>query len=180
MGINSRYRTVRIRAHFHLYAAFTLHALSSPRSVQRIISDTLHCMRDRSFGSQRQNSKRVVEPTRASTATPAEEEEACLKRRPSSPVEAQDATTTTLDLQLSLSPTTASAKKRKTSGPFFIDDTSCEFSTSLSLSPPVAAPAVSTQQRQEKTRRSSDDNGGGGGVLGQSTLDLTMSIRALE
>lgn len=180
MGINSRYRTVRIRAHFHLYAAFTLHALSSPRSVQRIISDTLHCMRDRSFGSQRQNSKRVVEPTRASTATPAEEDEACLKRRPSSPVEAQDATTTTLDLQLSLSPTTASAKKRKTSGPFFIDDTSCEFSTSLSLSPPVAAPAVSTQQRQEKTRRSSDDNGGGGGVLGQSTLDLTMSIRALE
>ncbi|XP_020394079.1 uncharacterized protein [Zea mays] len=129
---------------------------------------------------ERQNSKHVVEPTRASTATPAEEDEACLKRRPSSPVEAQDATTTTLDLQLSLSPTTASAKKRKTSGSFFMDDTSCEFSTSLSLSPPVAAPAVSTQQRQEKTRRSSDDNGGGGGVLGQSTLDLTMSIRALE
>jgi len=37
------------------------------------------------------------------------------------------------------------------------------------------------QQRQEKTRRSSDSSGGGGeGVLGQSTLDLTMSIRALE
>jgi hypothetical protein len=61
-----------------------------------------------------------------------------------------------------------------------MDTTSCEFSISLSLSPPATAVSMQQQQRQQKTRRSSDSSGGGEGVLGQSTLDLTMSIRALE
>ncbi|CAD6251286.1 unnamed protein product [Miscanthus lutarioriparius] len=113
-----------------------------------------------------------VEPS--SSATPPDK--ACLKRRPS-PVEAQDATP---DLQLSLSPSSVLAKKRKTISSSSMDTTSCEFSISLSLSPPAAAVSMQQQQRQEKTRRSSDSNGGGEGVLGQSTLDLTMSIRALE
>jgi hypothetical protein len=106
--------------------------------------------------------------------------DACRKR--SSPEEAQDETS---DLQLSLSPTTVmEGKKRKTtalsSSEQEIMDTS-ELSISLSLSPPDAA---SMQKRQqEKTRRSNDSRSGGSSgeaVLGQSTLDLTMSIRALE
>ncbi|CAD6247450.1 unnamed protein product [Miscanthus lutarioriparius] len=122
---------------------------------------------------ERQNSKHVVEPTRASAAPP---DEACLIKRRPSPVEAQDATP---DLQLSLSPSSVLAKKRKTISSSSMDTTSCEFSISLSLSPPAAAVSMQ-EQRKEKTRRSSDSNGGGEGVLGQSTLDLTMSIRALE
>jgi len=125
-----------------------------------------------------QNSKHVVEPTRASAAPP--DEASFIRRRPS-PVEAQDATP---DLQLSLSPSSSAlaSKKRKTISSSSMDTTtSCEFSISLSLSPPAAAVSMQQQQRQEKTRRSSDSSGGGGeGVLGQSTLDLTMSIRALE
>ncbi|XP_062218716.1 uncharacterized protein LOC133918717 [Phragmites australis] len=103
---------------------------------------------------------------RAST-TPADD--ACRKRPP----EAQDSTP---DLQLSLSPTTVvEAKKRKTTAPSEqeIMDSS-ELSISLSLSPPAAA---SMHQQQEKTKGSSSS---GEAVLGQSTLDLTMSIRALE
>ncbi|CAN6231009.1 unnamed protein product [Urochloa humidicola] len=100
--------------------------------------------------------------------------EACRKRP--SPVEAQDGSA---DLQLSLSPTTVitEAKKRKISSlnEQEIMDTS-ELSISLSLSPPAAASMQ--KQQQEKTRRSNDDSGEA--VLGQSTLDLTMSIRALE
>lgn len=168
MASNSRYRTY-VRA--HLYAAFTLHARSSPRSVQLIISDT-HIVCAMDHGSfQRQ---KHVEPS--ASATPSEE--ACLKRRPS-PVEAQDATP---DLQLSLFPSSVLAKKRKTISSSSMDTTSCEFSISLSLSPPATAVSMQQQQqqRQQKTRRSSDSSGGGEGVLGQSTLDLTMSIRALE
>ncbi|CAN6272075.1 unnamed protein product [Urochloa humidicola] len=99
--------------------------------------------------------------------------EACRKRP--SPVEAQDGSA---DLQLSLSPTTATeGKKRKTItlNEQEIMDTS-ELSISLSLSPSAAASMQ--KQQQEKTRRSNDDSGEA--VLGQSTLDLTMSIRALE
>lgn len=108
-----------------------------------------------------------VDPTASDTLA----DEARLNKRPS-PVEAQDGTP---ELQLSLSPTTVETKKRKTSG---FTETG-EFSISLSLSPPAIA-AVSMQQRQEKTRRSSDSSISGEDVLGQSTLDLTMSIRALE
>ena len=101
---------------------------------------------------------------------------ACRKRSP--PVEAQD--DGAADLQLSLSPTTVTdAKKRKTTAPSEqeIMDAS-ELSISLSLSPPAAA---SMQKRQQqKTRGSNDSTGSGEAVLGQSTLDLTMSIRALE
>lgn len=122
-------------------------------------------------GQQLERQKHV-EPS--ASATPSEE--ACLKRRPS-PVEAQDATP---DLQLSLSPSSVLAKKRKTISSSSMDTTSCEFSISLSLSPPATAVSMQQQQRQQKTRRSSDSSGGGEGVLGQSTLDLTMSIRALE
>ncbi|TKW37041.1 hypothetical protein SEVIR_1G021500v4 [Setaria viridis] len=110
------------------------------------------------------------------SAMPAYNDEACRKR--SLPAETQDETS---DLQLSLSPTTVmEAKKRKTtalSGEQDIMDTR-ELSISLSLSPPAAA---SMQKRQqEKTRRSNDSRSSGEAVLGQSTLDLTMSIRALE
>jgi hypothetical protein len=79
-----------------------------------------------------------------------------------------------------LSPATVvDAKKRKTTAPSEqeIMDTS-ELSISLSLSPPAAASMQ--KQQQEKTRRSNDGTGSGEAVLGQSTLDLTMSIRALE
>ena len=105
---------------------------------------------------------------------------ACRKRSP--PVEAQD--DGAADLQLSLSPTTVTdAKKRKTTAPSEqeIMDAS-ELSISLSLSPPAAASMQKQQQQQQKTRRSINDSTGGSGeaVLGQSTLDLTMSIRALE
>ena len=106
---------------------------------------------------------------------------ACRKRSP--PVEAQD--DGAADLQLSLSPTTVTdAKKRKTTAPSEqeIMDAS-ELSISLSLSPPAAAASMQKQkQQQQKTRRSINDSTGGSGeaVLGQSTLDLTMSIRALE
>ncbi|WVZ77163.1 hypothetical protein U9M48_025061 [Paspalum notatum var. saurae] len=140
-------------------------ALEDTRQLE-IISDTTLFVR--SFQQQ----KHVEQ--RAASSTPADDEP-CRFKRPS-PVEVEDGTPP--ELQLSLSPTTAEAKKRKTSG--FMDTS--EFSISLSLSPPaIAAASNSMQQRQEKTRRSSDSSGGSGeGVLGQSTLDLTMSIRALE
>ncbi|OEL20632.1 hypothetical protein BAE44_0018349 [Dichanthelium oligosanthes] len=100
---------------------------------------------------------------------------ACRKR--SSPVEAQDGTA---DLQLSLSPTTVmEAKKRKTtalSDQEVMDNS--ELSISLSLSPPAAASIQ--KQQQERTRRSNDSGSSDEAILGQSTLDLTMSIRALE
>ena len=116
-----------------------------------------------------------VEPTRDSAMAAYE---ACRRKR-SPPVEAaQD--DGAADLQLSLSPTTVTdAKKRKTTAPSEqeIMDAS-ELSISLSLSPPAAA---SMQKRQQqKTRGSNDSTGSGEAVLGQSTLDLTMSIRALE
>jgi len=101
---------------------------------------------------------------------------ACRKRSP--PVEAQD--DGAADLQLSLSPTTVTdAKKRETTAPSEqeIMDAS-ELSISLSLSPPAAASMQ--KQQQQKTRGSNDSTGSGEAVLGQSTLDLTMSIRALE
>ncbi|PAN04931.1 hypothetical protein PAHAL_1G102700 [Panicum hallii] len=127
---------------------------------------------DEALDAQQLERQKHVEPTRDS-ATPAYE--ACRKRSP--PVEAQDGTA---DLQLSLSPATVvDAKKRKTTAPSEqeIMDTS-ELSISLSLSPPAAASMQ--KQQQEKTRRSNDGTGSGEAVLGQSTLDLTMSIRALE
>ncbi|RLN07265.1 uncharacterized protein C2845_PM11G19660 [Panicum miliaceum] len=126
---------------------------------------------DEALDAQQLERQKHVEPTRDS-ATAAYE--ACRKRS-SPPVEAQDG------LQLSLSPTTVvDAKKRKTTAPSEqeIMDAS-ELSISLSLSPPAAASMQ--KQQQEKTRRSNDDSTGSGeAVLGQSTLDLTMSIRALE
>ncbi|KAF8642555.1 hypothetical protein HU200_067234 [Digitaria exilis] len=106
-------------------------------------------------------------------------DEACRKR--SSPVEAQEETE---NLQLTLSPTPVmEAKKRRTtalSEQEIMD--SSELSISLSLSPPAAASYVQKQQQQEKTTRRSNEGSSGSGeaVLGQSTLDLTMSIRALE
>lgn len=91
----------------------------------------------------------------------------------------------TADLQLTLSPTTPvmEAKKRRTtalSEQEIMD--SSELSISLSLSPPAAASYMQKQQQQEKTTRRSNEGSSGSGeaVLGQSTLDLTMSIRALE
>ncbi|KAL6629405.1 hypothetical protein ACP70R_029170 [Stipagrostis hirtigluma subsp. patula] len=87
----------------------------------------------------------------------------------------------TPDLQLSLSPTTVvEAKKRKIAAPSeqeILTMDSSEMSISLSLSPPAAASIHQQPQRQEKTRTGSSSDGA---VLGQSTLDLTMSIRALE
>ncbi|CAL5059210.1 unnamed protein product [Urochloa decumbens] len=102
--------------------------------------------------------------------------EACRKRP--SPVEAQEGTA---DLQLRLSPATGTeAKKRKTItlNEKEINMDTSELSISLSLSPPAAASMQ--KQQQEKTRRSNDIRSSGEAVLGQSTLDLTMSIRALE
>ena len=117
-----------------------------------------------------------VEPTRDSAMAAYE---ACRRKR-SPPVEvAQD--DGAADLQLSLSPTTVTdAKKRKTTAPSEqeIMDAS-ELSISLSLSPPAAAASMQKQQ-QQKTRGSNDSTGSGEAVLGQSTLDLTMSIKALE
>ena len=116
-----------------------------------------------------------VEPTRDSAMAAYE---ACRRKR-SPPVEAaQD--DGAADLQLSLSPTTVTdAKKRKTTAPSEqeIMDAS-ELPISLSLSPPAAASMQ--KQQQQKTRGSNDSTGSGEAVLGQSTLDLTMSIRALE
>jgi len=133
---------------------------------------------DEALDAQQLERQKRVEPTRDS-AMPAYA--ACRKRSP--PVEAQD--DGAADLQLSLSPTTVTdAKKRKTTAPSEqeIMDAS-ELSISLSLSPSAAAASMQKQQQQQqKTRRSINDSTGGSGeaVLGQSTLDLTMSIRALE
>ncbi|KAF0897375.1 hypothetical protein E2562_036498 [Oryza meyeriana var. granulata] len=103
------------------------------------------------------------------------------------------------DLQLSLSPTTvaaatvdgAGAKKSKTTttttasaaaaGEQAEMDGCNKLSISLSLSPPAAAASMDLcmqqqKQLQEKTIGSSEE----AADLGQSTLDLTMSIRALE
>jgi hypothetical protein len=70
------------------------------------------------------------------------------------------------------------AKKRKTTAAAREQETihSSEVSISLSLSPPVAASMQQQHPPREKTRGSIS----GEAVLGQSTLDLTMSIRALE
>jgi len=128
---------------------------------------------DEALDAQQLERQKRVEPTRDS-AMPAYA--ACRKRSP--PVEAQD--DGAADLQLSLSPTTVTdAKKRKTTAPSEqeIMDAS-ELSISLSLSPPAAASMQ--KQQQQKTRGSNDSTGSGEAVLGQSTLDLTMSIRALE
>ncbi|CAN6278096.1 unnamed protein product [Urochloa humidicola] len=125
---------------------------------------------DEALDAQQHERKKHVEPR--DFAMPANE--ACRKR--SSPAEVQDRTA---DLQLSLSPTTVitEAKKRKTIAlsEQEIMDTS---ELSLSLSPPAAASMQ--KQQQEKTSRSNDIRSSGEAVLGQSTLDLTMSIRALE
>uniref|UniRef100_A0ACD5ZKQ9 Uncharacterized protein n=2 Tax=Avena sativa TaxID=4498 RepID=A0ACD5ZKQ9_AVESA len=84
------------------------------------------------------------------------------------------------DLNLSLSPATvdttdgASSKKRKKSVPSIEQEIEHgnKLSISLSLSPPAASMHM---PRKEKTRGGSVE-----AALGQSTLDLTMSIRALE
>ncbi|KAJ1278725.1 hypothetical protein BS78_04G100600 [Paspalum vaginatum] len=138
--------------------------MSSSSKITRRSSDPVVIKEALEDTRQLERQKRAVEP-RAASATPANEP--CF-RRPS-PVEAEDGTPP--ELRLSLSPTTVEAKKRKTSG--FMDTS--ELSMSLSLSPPAIAAASMQQRQQDKTRRSS-----GEGVLGQSTLDLTMSIRALE
>jgi hypothetical protein len=86
----------------------------------------------------------------------------------------------TPDLKLSLSPATVdttdgtSSKKRKKSTASSEQEIEHgnKLSISLSLSPPAASMHM---QRQEKTRGGSVE-----AALGQSTLDLTMSIRALE
>ena len=116
-----------------------------------------------------------VEPTRDSAMAAYE---ACRRKRSPPVGAAQD--DGAADLQLSLSPTTVTdAKKRKTTAPSEqeIMDAS-ELSISLSLSPPAAASMQ--KQQQQKTRGSNDSTGSGEAVLEQSTLDLTMSIRALE
>ncbi|CAL4888908.1 unnamed protein product [Urochloa decumbens] len=128
---------------------------------------------DEALDARQLERQKHVEPS--DSAMPANE--ACRKR--SSPAEVQGATA---DLQLSLSPTTVKteAKKRRTTAlsEQEIMDAS-ELSISLSLSPPAAASMQ--KQQEEKTRRSNDDSRSSGeAVLGQSTLDLTMSIRALE
>lgn len=146
-----------------VYLVFTL----SPRSIQRT-----HVSRNIVYVRSIQRQKNVEARV---SATPADD--ACRKR----PLpEAQDSTP---DLQLSLSPTTAAvdAKKRKTStaaGEREIVDSS-ELSISLSLSPPAAASMQQQQHRPKETTRGSTSRSGEA-VLGQSTLDLTMSIRALE
>ncbi|TVU33226.1 hypothetical protein EJB05_25016 [Eragrostis curvula] len=110
---------------------------------------------------------------RRASVSPADE--ACRKRPLPEAVQHS-----TPDLQLSLSPATAvDAKKRKTTTAAgeqqqIVD--SSELSISLSLSPPAAASMQQQHQPKEKTRGSSSREA----VLGQSTLDLTMSIRALE
>ncbi|GJM90716.1 hypothetical protein PR202_ga07022 [Eleusine coracana subsp. coracana] len=138
------------------------------RSTDPVVID------DEAPDAQQPERKKHVEP-RASASPPADG--ACRIKRPLP--EAKDLTPA--DLQLSLSPSTAvDAKKRKTATTTAAGEQdiigSSELSISLSLSPPAAA---SMQQQQhppkEKTRGSS-----GEAVLGQSTLDLTMSIRALE
>ncbi|KAL6888983.1 hypothetical protein ACP4OV_010009 [Aristida adscensionis] len=129
---------------------------------------------DEALDSLQLERKKQLEP-RASSSTP-DDGDASRHKRP--PEAAQDSTP---DLQLSLSSspaTAAEAKKRKT-----MDDGS-EMSISLSLSPPAAAAASKQQQQKnsllgEKTRTGSSSSSGEA-VLGQSTLDLTMSIRALE
>ena len=84
----------------------------------------------------------------------------------------------TPDLKLSLSPVdtadgTSSHKRKKSTAPSEQEiDHGNKLSISLSLSPPAASMHM---QRQEKTRGGSVE-----AALGQSTLDLTMSIRALE
>lgn len=85
------------------------------------------------------------------------------------------------NLKLSLSPATAdatdgmSSKKKMKSSTASSEqeiENGNKLSISLSLSPPAASMHM---QRQEKTRGGSVE-----AALGQSTLDLTMSIRALE
>ncbi|VAI43494.1 uncharacterized protein LOC119315159 [Triticum dicoccoides] len=88
----------------------------------------------------------------------------------------------TPELELSLSPATAidatdgtPSKKRKKSTAASSEqelEHANKLSISLSLMPPAASVPM---QRQEKTRGGSVE-----AVLGQSTLDLTMSIKALE
>lgn len=116
--------------------------------------------------------KKHVDPRASSTPT----DDACRKRPPPEPHGS-----TAPYLKLTLSPTTAvDAKKRKTTAPSEQEImNSSELSISLSLSPPAAA-SMHQQQRQEKTRTGSSNSSSGEAVLGQSTLDLTMSIRALE
>nr|CAB3446237.1 unnamed protein product [Digitaria exilis] len=133
---------------------------------------------DEALDPQKIERQKHLEPRDDSAGMPADE--ACRKR--SSPVEVQEETA---DLQLTLSPTTPvmEAKKRRTtalSEQEIMD--SSELSISLSLSPPAAASYMQKQQQQEKTTRRSNEGSSGSGeaVLGQSTLDLTMSIRALE
>jgi hypothetical protein len=116
-----------------------------------------------------------VEP-RASTSPPADNGAGHKRPLPGT----EDSTPP--DLQLSLSPTTAvdDAKKRKTTAAAAAAALetirSSEVSMSLSLSPPVVASMQQQHPPREKTRGSIS----GEAVLGQSTLDLTMSIRALE
>jgi hypothetical protein len=143
---------------------------TSPRSIQRTHLSRNFVLYAQSIQPQEQH----VEP-RTSASPPAGN--ACRKRPL---LEAQYSTPP--DLQLSLSPTTAvdGAKKRKTTAAAGEEQEiihSSELSISLSLSPPAAASMQQQQPPREKTRRSS---GSGEAVLGQSTLDLTMSIRALE
>ncbi|CAM0946084.1 unnamed protein product [Alopecurus aequalis] len=85
------------------------------------------------------------------------------------------------DLKLSLSPvdttngTSSKKRKKSTASSEQEIDHGNKLAISLSLSPPAASMPMHRQAGQEKTR--------GGSVevaLGQSTLDLTMSIRALE
>lgn len=149
--------------------SFTLHiyVLDGPISDYQSSDATLYV---RSFQRQKH-----LEPRDSASIMPADE--ACRKR--SLPVEVQE---DTADLQLTLSPTPVmEGKKRRTtalSEQEIMD--SSELSISLSLSPPAAASSMQKQQ-QEKTRRSNESSGSGEAVvLGQSTLDLTMSIRALE
>ncbi|XP_051205982.1 uncharacterized protein [Lolium perenne] len=86
----------------------------------------------------------------------------------------------TPNLKLSLSPATVdttdgilSTKRKKSSASTEQEiEHGNKLSISLSLSPPAASMHM---QRQEKTRGGSVE-----AALGQSTLDLTMSIRALE
>ncbi|KQJ94199.1 uncharacterized protein LOC104583488 [Brachypodium distachyon] len=116
-----------------------------------------------------------LEP-RAPTTTPADE---ARHKRPPPEMETIDGTP---DLKLSLSPTTADTytdranKRKKITAPSEQDmDDYCsnKISISLSLSPPAAPMSM---QRQEKTIRGGSEEA----ALGQSTLDLTMSIKALE
>ncbi|GJN19428.1 hypothetical protein PR202_gb06706 [Eleusine coracana subsp. coracana] len=139
------------------------------RSTDPVVID------DEAPDAQQLERQKHVEEPRASAWPPADG--ACRKR----PLPEANEDLTPADLQLSLSPSTAvDAKKRKTTtttaaGEQDIIGSSDLISISLSLSPPAAASMQQQHPPKEKTRGSS-----GEAVLGQSTLDLTMSIRALE